>query len=277
MATPSANSSTTTVLFLTDPHLDRTAGDKVACLLRRIRNTESDVVIATGDISDALNLRRHLGLLAEACYPRPLYFLLGNHDYYGGDFDGVASDVQSLCGAIGNLHHLDGSDVIQLSDKIGLLGHGGWADARAGDGMETTVQSRDGGSIKNFVGLNHSQMLDRMRSMGVTSAQRIRRIFPLALTRYHHVIVATHVPPFYNAVLHHNNPADRKHLPHFCNLSMGVMLFGIMRYFPHRDATVLAGHSHGSCARRITRNLSIRVGASRVGDSIPIELLRFAA
>ena len=277
MKTPSANSSTTTVLFLTDPHLDRTAEDKIACLLRRIRSAESDVVLITGDISDAHNLRRHLGLLAEACAPRPLYFLLGNHDYYGGDFHGVATDVKDLCGSIGNLHHLDGSGVIRLSVGVGLLGHGGWADARAGDGLETTVQSRDCGSIADFRNLDHRQTLDRMRSLGVESADKIRSIFPLALTCYRHVIVATHVPPFHNAVLHNGKPADHRYLPHFCNLSVGVMLVGIMRAYPRRHVTVLAGHSHGAFAKNMTRNLSVRVGASRVNGLIPFELLRFAA
>lgn len=277
MTFPSTQSSTTTILFLTDLHLDRTSEEIIECLLGRIRNTNSNAVLVTGDISDATNLRQHLSLLAEACAPRPLYFLLGNHDFYGGDFDGVTKDVENLCRSIENLHHLDASRIIPLAKGIGLVGHGGWADARAGEGMETMVQSRDCGSINNFQKLDHRQMLCRMRSLGAESARKIRSILPLALTCYHHVIVATHVPPFDNAVYHNGKPAAHRHLPHFCNLSVGVMLIGIMRAFPRRRVTVLAGHSHGACSENITRNLSVRVGASRLEGVIPFELLRIAA
>lgn len=276
MTFPSAQSSTTTILFLTDLHLDRTSEEKIDCLLGRIRNTNSNAVLVTGDISDAHNLRRHLSLLAEACGPRPLYFLLGNHDFYGGDFDSVEKDMESLCNTTQNLHHLNASRIIPLAKGIGLLGHGGWADARAGEGMETMVQSRDCGSIKDFQKLDHWQMLGRMRTLGAESAEKIRSILPLALTCYRHVIVATHVPPFENAVYHSGKPAAHRHLPHFCNLSVGVMLIGIMRAFPHRRVSVLAGHSHGACSEKITRNLSVRVGASRLEDVIPFELLRIA-
>jgi hypothetical protein len=56
-----------------------------------------------------------------------------------------------------------------------------------------------------------------------------------------------------------------------------VMLLRVLRAFPDRHVSVLAGHSHGSCIRRITENLTVRVGASRYGRSIPMEVLRFAA
>lgn len=277
MTSSSARTSTTTVLFLTDLHLDRTGEAELDHLLSRIKITDYDCAIVTGDISDAKNLRRHLSQLAAACAPKPLYILMGNHDYYGGSFKVVDDDVEDLCKSTFNLHHLDGSRVIQLTDGIGLLGHRGWPDARAGEGMKTEVKSRDGWSIKDLQHLEHSQMLDRMLSLGRESAAKIRRIFPLALARYRHVIVATHVPPFDNAVFHKGKSAASQHLPHFCNVSVGVMLIGILRAFPRRRVTVIAGHSHGACDIKITSNLSVRVGSSRVDGMIPFELLRFAA
>ena len=85
--------------------------------------------------------------------------------------------------------------------------------------------------------------------MGRESAAKLRSIYPLALTRYRHVIVATHVPPFENAVFYKHRPADDQHLAHFCNLSVGVMLIRVLRAFPDRRVSVIAGHSHGSCFR----------------------------
>lgn len=267
----------TTALFLTDLHLDRTGKEEIENLLNRIHNTESNSVILTGDISDAGNIRRHLSRIASACAPRPLYFVMGNHDYYGGGFREVEDEVRALCESTKNLHLMDGTTVVSLAEGIGMVGHSGWPDARAGDGMETVIENPDRWCIKDFRDLDHRQTLHRMRALGGESAARLRGILPLALKRYRHVVVATHVPPFANAVFHRDKPADNQHLPHFCNATVGYMILGLLKAFPHRRVSVLAGHSHGACARMITRNLSVRVGASRVGGVIPFVLLRIAA
>lgn len=270
-------SSTTSVLHLTDLHLDRTGDEELEQLLIRIRNTDYDSVVITGDISDASNLSRHLIRLATACDPRPLYFLTGNHDYYRSTIRDVEIEVEGLCKSTRNLHYLDGRQVFKLADGIGLLGHRSWPDARAGDGLETEIENPDQWNIKDFQNLDHGQMLRRMRALGKESTKQIRSIFPLALSCYRHVLVATHVPPFANAVYYKDRPADCQHLPHFCNQSVGLALIGISRAFPRRRVSVLAGHTHGSCVRQITNNISVRVGASRIAGRIPIELVRFDA
>ena len=272
-----AHTRSTTALFLTDLHLDRTGKEETEDLLNRIRNTESNSVILTGDISDAGSIRRHLSQIASACAPRPLYFVMGNHDYYGGGFREVEAGVHALCESTENLHLMDGTTVVSLAEGIGMVGHGGWPDARAGDGLETTVENPDRWCIGDFRDLDHGQTLLRMRGLGGESAARLRGILPLALKRHRHVVVATHVPPFANAVFHKGKPAGVEYLPHFCNATVGYMMLGLLRAFPHRRVSVLAGHSHGACARMITRNLSVRVGASRSAGAIPLDLVKFTS
>ena len=274
---PSPYNQSTSVLFVTDLHLDRASDDQIDDLLHRLRQTRAGNVIITGDISDAVHLEEHLRILATTCAPRPLYFLTGNHDFYGGSFMEVENELDALCRVIPNLHHLDGNRITTLANGIGLIGHRGWPDARAGDGMATAIENPDGWSIEDLRHLDHQQLLSRMRSMGRESAAKLRSLYPLALTRFRHVIVAMHVPPFYNSVFHKGRPADKQHLPHFCCQTVGVMLTSVLKAFPHRRVSVLAGHSHGSCSKRITHNLTVRVGASRDGRRIPMELLRFAA
>lgn len=266
--------SPTTVLFLTDLHMNRMSESELNELQHRIRNVSCDSIIVTGDISNAANLKRHLSLLAASSAPRALYFVTGNHDYYGSTLSEVEEVIAGLCKSTPNLNHLDGNRVIQLANGIGLVEHRGWPDAQAGDGMSTEIENPDRWNIKDFRHYDHEQMLMRMRAMGKESADQIRSVFPLALTCYRHVIVATHVPPFSDAVYHKGKPSDRHHLPHFCNLSVGLALIGISRAFPQRRVSVLAGHSHSSCFRRILPNLSVRIGTSRAGGTIPFELLR---
>jgi 3',5'-cyclic-AMP phosphodiesterase len=267
----------TSTLFLTDLHLDRTPQSEIDHIYNQIRATHSENVIITGDISDADHLALHLEQLAHACAPRPMYFVNGNHDYYGGSIKKVDQVVYEMCKSIKHLYHLDAQKVIKLADGIGLIGHNGWADVRAGLGMETSVDNPDRHCIDELKRLSQNETLIEMRALARRSNQQIRSILPLALTRFRHVVIATHVPPFYNAVYHKNRLASDLHVPHFCNQSLGFMILGVLKSFPYRRVTVLAGHTHSACHMTITRNLSIRVGASRNLGSIPLNVVRLSS
>ena len=116
--------------------------------------------------------------------------------------------------------------------------------------------------------------LRKMNELGRESAAAIRRILPFALSRYHHVVIATHVPPFPTSVRFDNKPCGRMHLPHFSNLSAGLAILGIARAFPHRQITILAGHAHSKCIQSILPNLTIRVGHARTGKPDVFELIQ---
>ncbi len=47
-----------------------------------------DGLFLTGDISTASQIEAHLQLF-EDLYQSPVYFVLGNHDYYGGSIEAV--------------------------------------------------------------------------------------------------------------------------------------------------------------------------------------------
>lgn len=103
----------------------------------------------------------------------------------------------------------------------------------------------------------------------------IRKTLPLALTRFQHVVILTHVPPFSSAVKHDGNRCGLTHLPHFTNLSAGMAILGIARAFPRRRITVLAGHTHSGCVTTIAPNLSIRVGHARTGNPGIFDVIKF--
>lgn len=60
--------------------------EKKAEFLRKVSCAEFDAAVITGDISEAVRLPEDLVVLGEACAPRPLYFVLGNHDFFGSSF-----------------------------------------------------------------------------------------------------------------------------------------------------------------------------------------------
>src|SRR4051812_23762211 len=69
--------------WATDVHLNFVSGPQIAAFAQALVAGEPDAVVLSGDIAEAPTLREHL-LAVEAVVQRPLYFVLGNHDYYGG-------------------------------------------------------------------------------------------------------------------------------------------------------------------------------------------------
>lgn len=174
-----------------------------------------------------------------------------------------------------NLHHLRGDEIIPLSQNTALIGHRGWADARAGWGKRTIIGSRDRHSIEEFKKLSRGEMFAKMETLGRESAAAFRRMLPNALSRYRHVVIATHVPPFPDTAHFNGLRCGPTHQPHFTNLSAGMALVGITRNFPHRRVTVLAGHTHNPAHIQILNNLEARVGGAQTGYPAIQEVLQF--
>jgi predicted MPP superfamily phosphohydrolase len=76
--------------WLTDIHLSFLEDQQLDRLLKRLSAKNSDAVIISGDIGEADNLHHYLGALSAALKP-PIYFVLGNHDYYRGTIEYVRS------------------------------------------------------------------------------------------------------------------------------------------------------------------------------------------
>src|ERR1035437_767582 len=100
------------LLWLTDLHLDRAnekAKEEFFGMLSAIRY---DGVVITGDIANSHQLCYHLRALAEACAPRPVWFVLGNHDFFGGAFAEVDALADAVCLEHSNLHHLGHGEIV---------------------------------------------------------------------------------------------------------------------------------------------------------------------
>ena len=265
----------TRILWLSDLHLDKTTANQRRRLFDQIAGTQSDCIVITGDISTSRQLAEHLALLAAASSPRPVYFVTGNHDYYGSSFAEVDAAINDLCAKVGNLHYLNGRQIIPLNRDTCLIGHHGWPDARAGFGDRSWLRSPDHRAIQDFRKLTRNQFLLRMQELGRETAASIRQILPLALTCYRHAVLLTHAPPFAQAVRYNGSPCGPLHLPHYANVSAGLAIRGIARAFPRRRITILAGHSHSSSVTHIGPNICMRVAQARTGRPGLLEALQF--
>jgi 3',5'-cyclic-AMP phosphodiesterase len=255
----------TKLLWLTDLHLDRAAGKDRTRLLNELSSRDYDAAVVSGDTGTAANVCDILEAIAAACHPRVVYFVLGNHDFYGAPMSQTYDRVASLCRSVPNLRHLQDTGPISLDRHTALVGHHGWADARCGWGRNTVVNSPDHSQIPDFRKLSHDERYRKMEQLGRQSASAIRTDLVSALRYHRHVVIATHTPAFPTSALYDGKLCGPCHQPHYVNLSVGAMLIGIARRNNGKQLTVLSGHTHHSKTDPILKNLHSHVGGARTG------------
>src|SRR4051812_312264 len=118
--------------WLTDVHLNFLDPADAEEFFRVVAEVPSDTILLSGDIGEAPDVCLLLNAL-DTAVRRPVYFVLGNHDFYRGSIAAVRRDVRALCSACPGLHWLPGDGVVPLTADTCLVGHDGWGDGRYGD------------------------------------------------------------------------------------------------------------------------------------------------
>lgn len=194
-----------------------------------------------------------------------MYFVLGNHDFYGSCFSAVEQAVATVCQEQRNLRHLGQGEIIGLGNSVALVGHRGWADGRAGCGNRSKLRNPDCDGIFDLHGWSKEAVFSKMQVLGRASGRYFRDVLPYALTCYSHVLVATHFPPFTGAVFFNGKPCGGHHLPHYANLSAGCAIGGISKCFPKRRVTVLCGHTHSAADEVVSEQIRVLAGEAKPG------------
>ena len=158
------------LLWLTDLHLDWVNIASRRQFYVRLTTTAFDAVVITGDIATATCLPSELLELGQACAPRPVYFVLGNHDFYGSTFAAVDRAVAAACVQQLNLVHLGQGEIVPLSPTTALVGHRGWADGLAGRGDRTDVKCKDIRHIADLKLGSAKEVSGKLAALGKESA-----------------------------------------------------------------------------------------------------------
>jgi 3',5'-cyclic AMP phosphodiesterase CpdA len=255
--------------WLTDIHLNFLRPAALDAFLGMLSDTEADAFVITGDIGEAHDIAGHLNAIDDAAR-RPVYFVLGNHDFYRGSIATVRKTVQQLCAVCPNLHWLPDAGVVPLTAEACLVGHDGWGDGRLGDYFGTDVLLNDLGLIEEFGGFDEDpgDRLAKLHALGEEAAAHFRAVLPDALPRFGHVIVATHVPPFRESCWHEGQVSNDDWLPFFTCKAVGDVLSEAMAGAPGRTMTVLCGHTHGGGEAEILPSLRVLTGGARYGNPV---------
>jgi predicted phosphodiesterase len=252
------------VVWLTDIHLNFLSPVGIEKFFSLVRGSEPDVILISGDIGEATRLEWFLRRM-KTYFQRPIYFVLGNHDFYGSSFAGIGTLMSRLSQELDRLHWLTAEGVVELASGVGLVGHDSWADGRCGDYAHSEVMLNDYVLIHDFIGLSKEDRLGKLNALGDEAAAYCREWLPKALEKYHQVYFLTHVPPFRETCWHQGELTDDDYLPHFACKAVGEVLIDIMAAYSNRQLTVLCGHTHSPCRVQILDNLLVLAGEADYG------------
>jgi 3',5'-cyclic-AMP phosphodiesterase len=258
--------------WATDIHFEFASVDQIVAFCQTVIATAPDGLLITGDIGQAQSVERYLRALDKAL-PMPVYFVLGNHDFYNGSIAEVRAAIAELVVSSTHLHWMPDAGVVQVGKETGLVGHDGWADGRCGDYATSRVLLNDYRLIRELSGLSAPERLSVLNALGDEAAAHFRRVLPEALARFPSVVVLTHVPPFAEAAWYQGRISAPDWLPHFCSHAVGEVLLEVASAHLDRELLVLCGHTHGGAGVQVRPNLRVVVGAAEYGQPVTQDVI----
>lgn len=261
----------TKLAWCTDVHFDH-AGSRKRDALALELNPISDCCVITGDISTGDRLVEDLTAF-QYVYGKPVYFVLGNHDFYGSSFREVTHRIEVMCAATHDLRWLNGNVVYYTGDSQ-LCGAGGWYDYQAGLTSERlNLIMNDWVHIDDFkekfahyrASMDSRPLTNMLRELGQQSAIEAGEALA-GVTSLNPIIFCTHVPPFAKAAWHMGKNSDDSNLPFFSNIALGFALNNWAEQNPDAKLTTLCGHVHSSGEYQATPNHLVLTGSAEYGS-----------
>jgi predicted phosphohydrolase len=259
----------------TDLHLEWIGKDNFRKLCKQWPINKKDILFITGDISNYSvdnNFIDYLKIMINILNI-PIYFVLGNHDFWGGRIGSIiANTIENISNKnndskiskemgfnkdehldIGSslLHYLDNEEYINISKynrDTYIIGTSGWYDISAGAKENTTVWLNDFDLITDFaLAYYKPRLFESVKKI----AARFNNEFDNKLNTFLNkhgdehckLFILTHVPPYEDSAKYNMKPTDSNFLPLFTNIQLGKIIDKLKDY-PNIEVTVLCGHTH---------------------------------
>lgn len=264
-------------IWCTDIHLNFIDLDDRVVFYKKLAECDSDGVFITGDIAEAPVLEDILIEMTDHI-KLPIYFVVGNHDYYRGQVKEVRDVLTNLTRRNDYLFWLPSSGIHHLNGETVLLGQDGWADGRLGDYTNSRVALNDSRMIADLFQakiLGKYPLLDKMQSLADADAMALHDdLVKVIAFNPKKVIVLTHIPPFKESCLHEGKISDDDWLPYFSSKIMGDVLIEVANKNPGIDFLVLCGHTHDASEYHPLDNLTVKAGGAEYGYPVIAEVIQ---
>lgn len=263
--------------WMTDIHLNFLAENLRQNFYKELNNGV-DVAFITGDIAEATSVVSILEEM-EASFKKPIYFVLGNHDFYEGSVAQVREDLAAMQKRNIKLRYMGQQSAIHFGKTI-LVGVDGFADAREGDFYKSSVKMNDHFYIEDYsnqceTGRSplvwhdsgiRAKIAVKMKELADADAAYLDREIRSAMAfapETNRCIVLTHIPPFKENALHQGEPSDPDCLPFYVSKATGDALLQISADYPNVQFDVYCGHSHSASLHQHAVNLAVECGEAK--------------
>lgn len=269
------------IAWATDIHLNFIDDNQLEIFNKVL--SQYDAVFLTGDLSEFPYLKYHLEKMAEEIN-KPIYFVLGNHDYYYGSVKEMKKEMKSFKNK--NLFYLANKDFIKLNKNTAIVGHDCWYDGKFGDYWNSRLAMSDFLLIEEFykkiniwqlnngyfrecpkekdkviVTKGKTEILEKMEELSSKGNEHIISSLKKAYNKgFRKIIALTHVPPFLQNSLYNNKPSNDTWAPFFTNKNLGDNLLEFASNYKDCEVIVLCGHSHHRAIYQPLNNLIVKTG-----------------
>lgn len=254
-------------LWLTDIHLNFLKTSARQEFFKTLKLKTSHGIFLSGDIATGSTVAELLKELGEYLN-LPIYFVLGNHDLWNSSSAQVKRELAQLPS---NLVYLSQSEPIALTEKVGLIGHDGFCDARWKEPKFPLVFLMDWCFIKDFRNLSLKEKYALMRDWASESATQVGLKLRKALETFEEVIMVSHFP-----LLPETNLSkwwEDFWKPYNSSKIMFETLTAIMQDYPKKKLKLLSGHSHQESIIEISHNILQKVGGVELGNPVIQEII----
>ncbi len=270
--------------WMTDIHLNFLA-DNLRQNFYKELNNGVDVAFITGDIAEATSVVSILEEM-EASFKKPIYFVLGTHDFYEGSVAQVREDLAAMQKRNIKLRYMGQQSAIHFGKTI-LVGVDGFADGREGDFYKSSVKMNDHFYIEDYsnqceTGRSplvwhdsgiRAKIAVKMKELADVDAAILDKQIRDALGPIEKLggeitpditrcIVLTHIPPFKENALHQGKPSEPDHLPFYVSKATGDVLLQVSADYPNVQFDVYCGHSHSASLHQHAPNLLVECGVA---------------
>lgn len=258
--------------WLTDIHLDSLSCQNRRDFYHQVSDLEPDAILISGDIADGEKLE--VILHEMICVLQiPIYFVLGNHDYYHSSIRYIRDTIPLLCKDEYNLKWLPDEYIAQkLNSDTFLVGIDGWADGKYGDYVNSDICLNDSlfiEELKKSRILGKRHLWQTMESLADDDVGVLEDDLKRAIHSHYpppkNIIILTHVPPFEESCLHEGKPTHPDYLPFFASKTMGDMLLKFAQNNKDIEFLCLCGHTHSRAYFKPLDNLVVKTGGATYG------------
>jgi predicted phosphohydrolase len=196
----------------------------------------------------------------EEIIQKPIYYILGNHDFYGSSISEVKQQLKHINNISTYLKCCSEVESYSLTHNTVIVGHENWSDMGYRFSGDDGIRMSDWDLIQEFDSVSRNKFLETNKLMkqvntiltplAIQAMKHIEKGINKAVKNNKHVVILLHVPPFLE--LHKETSAKTTW---YVSKIMGDMLLTVADRNPGVRFTILSGHSHNDATFQARPNM----------------------